>query len=103
VNMEVKKITKKAEVEAYNIKQRAWKVGRDITTGANKYAESTREFARGFVEKLLKKVAELPGGKSIERWARTFIKDPKDQPVKTPTATQDVVKKNEEKWKPRNP
>ena len=74
---EAKEIINQAEKEAKETKKKAWKVASEIENGAKVQAESIIEKSRKFLNELLKKVAKLPGGTSIVKWAWTVFKPKK--------------------------
>jgi hypothetical protein len=71
---EANKIIENAEFAEKKIKGEAWNTAADITHASERTAAKHIDSAKGFVNNLLDEVSKLPGGESIVKWARTFIK-----------------------------
>jgi hypothetical protein len=83
-------IINQAEKDAKKTKDDAWKVARDIVSGANEILEKSRNF----VNMLLDKISTLPGGVRIVKWARTFIKPAKKPDSQSNEPVRDNTQNN---------
>jgi cell division septum initiation protein DivIVA len=80
---EADKITQNAESQAQEIKDKAWVEAEDIEKAAREHTVSIIDSAKGFIDTMLEKVLELPGGESLVKWARTFLKSVTKQDTKS--------------------
>ena len=68
-----KDIKDAAEADAQKTKDDAWRVARDIYSGAKKEATSIIDKAMNFIYRFFDKVEKLPGGEAVVYWAKNFL------------------------------